>query len=337
MESSVREKVWSVGLVIGKFDPPHLGHTVIIDEALASCNRLIVFVRSYEGQQTPVELRVRWMREIHPDAEIMLVEDDPAIHPDNLEAQAARAKMYLGDVRPEVMYSSEWFDPELARLLGAASVSFDRDRKYVPVSSTMIRNEPLDNLQYLEPVVRAHFVKRVCVLGAECTGKTTLCQTLARDFETNWNPEYGKEYAAAKLTAGLWGRWSLEESVHIAREQQRREDEAARGANKLLFCDTNTVATAVWHELLVGEWPRHWPVAAPKADLYLVMYPDVPYVPSPLRTFEHKRFEMHERMEAEARKTGVPVVVLQGDYEEREPQAREAVERLMSVNDSTLV
>ena len=328
--------MWRIGLAIGKFDPPHMGHSILIDAALAHCERLVVFVRTYDGESLPAHLRISWLREIHPDVEFMHVEDDPAIHPDDLEAQAKRAQMYLGDIKPDVLFSSEAYDPILARLLGAHSYSFDRDRKHVPVSSTMVRRDPLEYLEYLPPLVRAHFVKRVCIIGAECTGKTTLTEKLARDFETRWVPEYGKDYAAGKLTAGDWGNWTLEESVHIAREQQRREDEAARSANKLLFCDTNTISTAVWHEMLVGDRPALWPVEPPKAELYLLTYPDIPYIPSPLRTFEHKRFWMHERLEEEIKKTGRECVVLEGDFDERDTQAREAVESLISVNDITL-
>ena len=35
-------------------------------------------------------------------------------------------------------------------------------------------------------------VKRVCLLGAESTGKTTLAEQLATAFDTLVNPEYGR-------------------------------------------------------------------------------------------------------------------------------------------------
>lgn len=321
-----------VGLAIGKFDPPHLGHSILIDTALAHCERLIVFIRTYENQRIDAALRKRWLEESHPDVEFTIVDDDPMILPDDVEAQAARARIYLNGVQPDIVFSSEAAETVLAHLLGAKSFSVDRDRKIAPVSSTMICRDPLDNLQYVTPAVRAHFVKRVCVIGAECVGKTTLTQRLAEQFETNWVAEYGKEFAAAKLTAGDLRHWTLDESIHIGREQQRREDEAARVANKILFCDTNTISTAIWHELLLGERPLTWPVPPPKADLYLLLYPDVPYVPSVMRNFEHKRFWMHERIQEEIERTDRLLVILEGEFEEREAQAREAVESVISLS-----
>src|SRR5881227_1635745 len=70
------------------------------------------------------------------------------------------------------------------------------------------------------------------------------------------------------------------EFVHIAREQCRREDEAARQANRLLFCDTDAFATTLWHERYVG---RPSPAVAAIAagchpDLYMLTDVDIPFV-----------------------------------------------------------
>jgi nicotinamide riboside kinase len=35
-------------------------------------------------------------------------------------------------------------------------------------------------------------VKRICLLGAESTGKATLARSLATAYGTVWNPEYGR-------------------------------------------------------------------------------------------------------------------------------------------------
>ena len=95
--------------------------------------------------------------------------------------------------------------------------------------------------------MRAWFVKRVVVIGAESTGKTTLARQLAEHFDTVWVPEFGREHWERKI-AGLRvtdppPSWSSDEFVEIATEQQRRENAAARVANRVLFCDTNAFAT----------------------------------------------------------------------------------------------
>lgn len=149
-------------------------------------------------------------------------------------------------------------------------------RKTVPVSGTRIRANPLLYLDHLEPCVRAWFIKRVVLVGAESTGKTTLAQQLADHFQTVWVPEYGREHWEEKVS-GLTSseaspRWSSEEFIHIAQEQQRREDLAARQSNRILVCDTNAFATGTWYERYFHA--RHPLVDSigqqSKADLYLI-------------------------------------------------------------------
>ena len=75
--------------------------------------------------------------------------------------------------------------------------------------------------------MRAWFAKRVCVVGAESTGTTTLAKTLAELLQTAWVEEYGREYSEIKLAKND-PDWRSEEFTAIAEEQTRREDDAAR-------------------------------------------------------------------------------------------------------------
>ena len=56
-----------VGLVIGKFYPPHLGHLQLVDFGIESelCDQLIVAVCSRPEETIPPQLRVQWLREIY--------------------------------------------------------------------------------------------------------------------------------------------------------------------------------------------------------------------------------------------------------------------------------
>ncbi|HKY04356.1 MAG TPA: ATP-binding protein, partial [Blastocatellia bacterium] len=61
-------------------------------------------------------------------------------------------------------------------------------------------------------------MKRVCLVGAESTGKTTIARALAEYYKTVWVPEYGREYSEEHLT-GRGYRWRSEEFTHIAARQ----------------------------------------------------------------------------------------------------------------------
>ena len=65
-------------------------------------------------------------------------------------------------------------------------------------------------------------------------------------------PEYGREYCAT-LQDLFTHEGRSEEFTAIAREQNRREDLAARTAGSVLICDTNAFATGIWHERYVGK------------------------------------------------------------------------------------
>src|SRR5207237_253098 len=100
---------------------------------------------------------------------------------------------------PDVVFSSEEYGPEYARLMGARHVMVDRGRATVPISGTAIRADPGAHLDFLEPPVRSYYMPRVVLIGAESTGKTTLAGRLAELFREPWVAEYGREHWEAKI------------------------------------------------------------------------------------------------------------------------------------------
>jgi NadR type nicotinamide-nucleotide adenylyltransferase len=314
------------GLTFGKFDPPHRGHALLVDVALAHVDQLIVLVYDYQAQSIPAQLRAAWMREIHPAADVRVIPDEPRLDPQNTYAQAAHVRAFLEDQPVSVLFTSEAYGERFAQLLGARHVSIDKDRVLVPCTGTMMRRSPVDYLDWMEPCVRAHYVKRFAIVGPESTGKTDLCVFLAERFATLWVPEYGREYARIKKDTGHAGQWTTDEFYHIAREQERRENEFARRANRVLFCDTDVFSARIWHERYVGSGVDVWPVAPPPV-LYLIPYPDVPFVADDIRDSEHLRYWMYERFVDSFERLGYRYEVLRGTNEERREQAVAAVER----------
>ena len=84
----------------------------------------------------------------------------------------------------------------------------------------------------------------VAVLGAESTGKTTLCRDLAARFDSQWVSEYMRTYLQAKWdNEQLTCTW--EDLLPIAQGQIKRENDLAKqmaqtlDKNRYLFCDTS--------------------------------------------------------------------------------------------------
>lgn len=307
------------GVIIGKFYPPHRGHKFLIETALSQVDDLTIIVCDHPSQTISGAQRADWLRQIHPSATVVVTPDD---EPDEPEPWARRTIDILG-IRPDMVFTSEKYGHGYAAAMGCRHVLVDQPRSTVPISATEIRADPLEHLEWMEPCVRASFVKRVVLIGVESTGKSTLAEELARHFSTNWVPEYGREYSATKT-----GEWVTEDFVSISAEQQRRESEAAGRANKVLICDTNANATTVWHRRYLGFHSREVDAIgdADSVDLYLLTLPDFPFVQDGTRDGEHIREAMHEWFVERLSVSEVPVVELSGSRSKRLAKAIAAVE-----------
>lgn len=308
-----------LGLVIGKFYPPHRGHKLLIDAAIAQSEQAVVIVCAKPSDTIPGELRGRWLREIHPTARVMVIDD----HYDENDSRvwAQNTIRWLGRA-PDVVFTSEDYGDRYAQLMGSRHILVDKARKRVPISGTAVRSDPYAHWDLIEPPVRGWFARRTCVVGAESTGTTTLAKALAGHFETHWVEEYGRDYSDQKLKRNDL-EWRTEEFTAIAEEQMRREDAAACRANRVLICDTNAFATVLWHRRYLGGHSRAVEEIArrTRCDLYLLTGDEIPFVQDGLRDGEHIRHEMHRWFEEALAAQAVPWHVLRGSLEARLRQA----------------
>jgi HTH-type transcriptional regulator, transcriptional repressor of NAD biosynthesis genes len=324
----------SLALVIGKFYPPHRGHKLLIDTALAAADEVHVIVCERPGEDPPAALRAEWIREIHPTARVWLIDDrydanDSAIWAEN-------SKRLLG-FTPDVVFTSEDYGDRFAACLGCRHVLVDQARTAVPISGTAVRADPLGCWNYLEPPVRGYYARRVVLIGAESTGKTTLAADLAAALETVWVPEYGREYWEHKNARGEPNVWRTDEFAVIAREQCVREDAAVRQANKVLICDTDAFATRVWHHRYLGRWsPVVDSIAAEhrRPDLYLLTDIKTPFHQDGTRDGEHIRARMHQTILDALVADQRPYIAVEGPHSARLATALSAVSNLLQRSDS---
>jgi HTH-type transcriptional repressor of NAD biosynthesis genes len=320
----------TTGMLLGKFLPPHLGHVFLGEFAARYADRLTVVVCSLAREPIPGELRFRWMRELFPFENVVHLTDelpqDPSEHPDFWNLWRAALRRVLPE-KPDFVFASEDYGWRLAGELGAAFVPVNAARDAVPVSGTAIRTDPLANWEYIPRCVRPYFTKRVCVFGPESTGKTTLCRKLAEHFRTAWVPEYARTLLEAR--AGQVVR--VEDMEAIARGHVASEEALARNANRVLFSDTDPLATLIWSDTLFDRVPEfvRRQADARAADLYLLCAPDVPWVGDAVRYLPDGGPAFFERCERELKARGRNYVVIRGTWDERFAAAMDAVtERL---------
>ncbi len=199
----------------------------------------------------------------------------------------------------DALFSSDKSDSaQLADRLGITHVIIDPYRKEVPVTSADIRIDPMAHWEHIPQEVRPFFIRRVALVGPESCGKSFLSEQLAVHFQTVFVEEYGRTYCE---------RFGMDLSeldfAQIAGGQLYREDEMARQANRILFCDTDLIVTQVWSEVYFKGRCQPWIIGADHGrqyDLYLLLAPDIPWINDGLREYEGRRewmFRLRVEME----------------------------------------
>ncbi|MGS2719122.1 AAA family ATPase [Paraglaciecola aestuariivivens] len=161
-------------------------------------------------------------------------------------------------------------------------------------------------------------IKKIVFLGAPSTGKTTLCQALAKTLNTVTVAEYGREYW---LNHQVNRRLTAEQLLHIAITQNQWEDQAESQANRYLLCDTNAFTT--WHfalhyhgdalpeltQLAKQSWQRY--------DLVVLCDEDIPYDNTWERSGDANRQEFQAFNRAYLKQHAIPYIVASGDVSQR--------------------
>ena len=169
------------GMVLGKFMPPHAGHCLLVDFARSWVDELDVLLFGTGDDEIPADARVAWARELFAGAKVQHVNQ---LLPDFEDAPEAFANIVAEVVKTtfpdglEYVFGSAAYGEQLAELAGARYVPVDPDCELLPVRASELREDPLEHWEFLPHCVRPHYVKRVCLIGPDGTGKSALAEQL---------------------------------------------------------------------------------------------------------------------------------------------------------------
>ncbi len=148
-----------------------------------------------------------------------------------------------------------------------------------------------------------------------------MAKYLANRYNGLFVPEYAREYME-----NLNRPYTYEDVESIARHQieqlagltgeagpiAKRSDSEAVQQPKAVFFDTELIITKVWFEHKYGQCPE-WLVKALHdypMDVYLLCYPDLPWVPDPVRENPDIRMELFNRYESEIQTLNIPYYII---------------------------
>lgn len=191
-------------------------------------------------------------------------------------------------------------------------------------------------------------IKKIVVIGPESTGKSTLCEQLAKHFNTLSCSEYAREYLHQN---GV--KYKYADLLNIAQGQLAMEDYCADEVNSewltansefkiknhqlqthnpLLFIDTNMYVMKVWYEFVFGkcEYFVLDEISKRKYDLYLLCNIDLPWIADEMREYPDKetRMGLYNIYRDILINQSTLWIEITGNYEQRLQKAIDAVEIL---------
>lgn len=364
-----------VGLVVGKFWPYHKGHEYLLTQALQQCDELLVIICHRPAHSPSGENRAKAMLASFKDSRynykvvrVKVINDGYDPLDSHLWASLSLAWIKHNctgidiDACRLIAFSSELygdrFAAELTQLRSSSSQKVSKDlqqvihvlvdlkRSLVPISGTMIRSNPFQHWRYLPDGSKRVMARRIILIGAESTGKTTLSQLLATRYKTNWVLEYGRLLCEKKLLALGYKQeegkkppefeFTDDDFEEIIREQSRMEDEAAiASSNGLIFADTNTYATLFWYQRYMNRVIPQRLLALQRSlfvEPLLYFFCDTDgsiFVQDGLRDGEKVRQDMNDLFLSSLREQGLPYTRLRGNWAARQNKAVAKCDRLL--------
>lgn len=215
----------TIGVILNGHRPLHIGHVYMIDFARAFVDELHIGVCTLSSESIPANLRYEWTKEQFPMCSVQLCHDMPDYF--NLDYNdpvlwAKTVKEYMKIDKLDYIFASEDYGYTIAKELGIKYIPIDHNRNSIKISASMIRNNPMINWEYLPPVVRPYYVKRICIYGEDKNLNNKVSNYLSNRYNTVLVNEYIGNYFL-----------NFEEDLKC---QVALEHSLAKQSNKVMFC-----------------------------------------------------------------------------------------------------
>lgn len=173
--------------------------------------------------------------------------------------------------------------------------------------------------------------KKIVIIGPESTGKSTLCEQLAKHYNTVWIPEFARGFLEKN---GM--EYSYDHLLTIAKGQIELEDYGLQDISESskVFIDTDMYVMKVWCEFVFGKC-HNWilnHIAVRKYDLYLLCDVDLPWIKDELREYPDlsTRAKLYHYYKDLMVNQSTPWINISGDYSERLKKAIDGIDSIIT-------
>lgn len=178
-------------------------------------------------------------------------------------------------------------------------------------------------------------LQKIVVLGPESTGKSTLCEALAKHYNAVNCKEYARQYLHEN---GI--KYNYNDLLTIAKGQIRLEEEAIQktqhhqnNVSPILIIDTDMYVMKVWCEYVFNNCHTYIldQIHTRKYDLYLLCDIDLPWTLDEMREYpdEKPRQELFAIYKDILINQNTPWAVVSGKGEQRTKNAINIIDKIL--------
>ncbi len=158
-------------------------------------------------------------------------------------------------------------------------------------------------------------IKKIVILGAESTGKSTLCKQLAIHYNTFFVPEFARTYFEEHDI----NNYNISDLEIIAKKQLDLERDLIKKANTYLFCDTSLITLKIWSTHAFNIVPDFITknIKSRDYDMYIILNNEVKWVLDSQRKNEDLREHLFKSNKDELEKLNIDYKIIKGEGEVR--------------------
>lgn len=258
------------GLMIGHFEPLHLGHirSILHASSLVEVLHIVITKHPNPNPKFPVTLqdKARWLQMACSDLPFIKIHTcDDFLFPvhDSIEDIAINIDAYNAKIdyiqdkfqidEDNVLLVTEGHPLSKPAVTSALNIEVTTTPLHPEFDSTAIHYNPIANWDIIHPEARGSYTRTVAIVGGESSGKTTLAHKLANYYGADLVLEMGRLYVGTDLGGTEEGlQYSDYGPIALDHAQAVRET-MYQAQSPITIVDTDFVTTQAFCEEYEGR------------------------------------------------------------------------------------